>query len=244
MGLLDGKNAIVTGANGGIGAATVRAFLREGANVWACVGEAAMVSFDDVAIHENQWVSLVPLDLLDGESILQAFKEIKETKLPVDILVNCAGVMETGLFQMTATSSLERQMQINFYGAFQLTQLVSKLMVRTKRGSIINVASIVGIDATAGKSAYGATKAALEAMTRTIAKELGPLGIRANCVAPSAVDTALLADTTEEALNAVISNCALGRIALPEEIASVIVFLASDMSSYISGQTIRVDGGI
>lgn len=244
MRILDGKNAIVTGASKGIGAAITEAFVAEGANVWACVRNPADFKMPGCSMGEGQWVKPIELDLLDQRSIVDAVKAIRADKLPVDVLVNNAGIMDTALFQMATADSLERQMQINFTGPFQLTQMVSKLMVRAKSGSIVNLTSCVALDPTAGKSAYAASKAAVIAATRSLAKELGPFGVRANCVAPSAVDTGMLEGTTEEAVDEVVAKTALGRIAKPEEIASVVVFLASDLSSFVSAQTIRVDGGM
>ena len=241
-GLLEGKNAIVTGAGQGIGLAVVEAFAEQGANVWAMVYEPEAWDAAILHLRDGQWVKPVALDLSDDSSIKDAFGAVRAEKLPVDVLVNNAGIMDTAMFQMTRDESLERQMQVNFSGAFKLTQLVSKLMVRRKSGSIVNLSSCVALDSTPGKAAYAASKAALIGMTRSIAKELGSFGIRANCVAPSAVDTGLLDGTTQEAIDEIANGCALGRIARPEEIAQVILFLASGMSSYVSGQVLRVDG--
>ncbi|MBC2889908.1 SDR family NAD(P)-dependent oxidoreductase [Gordonibacter massiliensis (ex Traore et al. 2017)] len=239
--LLSGKNIVVTGADGGLGRALVKTLVEQGANVWACcygVGDA--VSADP----EGAWPRRVRLDLADRESIEGAFVAIRDARLPVDGLVDNAGIMRTSLFQMTTETSLREQFEVNFFGPYVFTQMVCRLMARRKSGSIVAVSSVNALEASKGKSAYGASKAALAACTASLANEMGPLGIRANCVAPSAVRTPLLDGVSEAALSELVENCALGRIAEPEEVAGVIAFLLSDEASYITGQCIRVDGGL
>jgi 3-oxoacyl-[acyl-carrier protein] reductase len=135
-------------------------------------------------------------------------------------------------------------MEVNFFAPYLLTQYISKLMVRSKKGSIVNVASTAAFDGNAGKSAYGASKAALVAMTKSIAEELGPSGIRANCIAPGITETEMLATMPDSIVEGVINIVALRRAGQPADIAWVAAFLASDRASYITGQTIRADGGM
>jgi 3-oxoacyl-[acyl-carrier protein] reductase len=166
------------------------------------------------------------------------------SKTPVDVLVNNAGIGYSALFQMSALDKLKEVFEINFIAPFILTQYIAKLMVRQKSGSIINISSIAGIDGACGRSVYGSSKAALMCTTKVIAAELGDYGIRANCIAPGLTDTEMLSGMPKEAISEILQNSSIKRIGKPSEIADVAVFLASDSASFITGQVIRVDGGV
>ena len=180
----------------------------------------------------------------DEEEIKRGMREITAQKLPIDILVNGAGVTSPSrLILMTSLREMHRVMQVNFFAAVQMAQLVSKVMLRQKSGSIINIASIAGIDGDLSQLEYGASKAALICATKKMAYEWGDFNIRVNAVAPGLIDTKMLGEMESKVVDELVRKTSLHRVGQPEEIAQLCVFLGSDRSSYISSQTIRVDGG-
>lgn len=245
--LLKNKNAIITGTNRGIGRAMVEAFAANGATVWAHARketEEFMGDMEQLAIKYQ--VEIIPIffELTDYEAMKQSVKKIMSSKIPVDILVNNAGITYNALFQMSTEDNLRKQFEVNFFSVFLLTQYISKLMTRNKKGSIVNISSSAALDGNSGKSVYGASKAAVICMTNSIAAELGTSGIRANCIAPGITETDMLATMPSDIVELAIETSDLRRGGRPSEIADTAVFLASDLSSYITGQVIRVDGGI
>ena len=245
--LLEGKNALITGCARGIGRATLEAFAANGANIYVHARQETPELTEHLQrLADLHRVELWPLcfDLTNFEAMKAAVKSILAAGRSIDVLVNNAGVIHNATFQMTTEKALRHQLEVNFFSPFLFTQYISKLMLRNKRGSIINIASIVGLDGHPGKSAYGASKAALIAMTKSIAAELGDFGIRANCIAPGVIETDMLAALPPHVMEETRIGADLRRLGLPAEIASAAVFLASDQSSYTTGQVIRVDGGL
>jgi 3-oxoacyl-[acyl-carrier protein] reductase len=245
--LLKDKNVIITGTNRGIGKAMVEEFARNGANIWAHARKETPEFTEFISkISKDYNVEIRPVyfDLTDYETMKIVVKGIMSSKIPVDALINNAGITHNALFQMSSQENLRQQFEVNFFSMFIFTQYISKLMAREKKGSIVNVASSAGIDGNPGKSVYGATKAAVICMTKSIAAELGENGIRANCIAPGITETEMLATMPENVVQEAMNSADLRRGAKPSEIATTAVFLASDYSSYITGQVIRVDGGL
>lgn len=245
--ILTGKNVIITGTNRGIGRAMLEAFAHNGANVWAHARvETADFVKDIKSVAETSPGTIQPLcfDMTDYDAMKVAVKTVMSSKVPIDALVNNAGITHNALFQMSSIDKLREQIEVNFISVFMFTQYISKLMTRQKSGSIVNVASTAAFDGNSGKSAYGASKAAVIAMTESIATELGPHGIRANCIAPGITETEMLATMPETVIAEAKASADMRRGGAPEEIAQTAVFLASDLSNYITGQTIRVDGGL
>ena len=244
---LKGKNAIVTGARTGICRAVVEAYAKEGCNVWAVVHRDDNQFISDmnaIAQECGVWIKVVKINLEDEEEIKRGMREITAQKLPIDILVNGAGVTSPSrLILMTSLREMHRVMQVNFFAAVQMAQLVSKVMLRQKSGSIINIASIAGIDGDLSQLEYGASKAALICATKKMAYEWGDFNIRVNAVAPGLIDTKMLGEMESKVVDELVRKTSLHRVGQPEEIAQLCVFLGSDRSSYISSQTIRVDGG-
>ena len=172
-------------------------------------------------------------------------EEIKKSKRNVDILVNNAGEIFTALFQMTSVEKIEHMLKINYVSQMLFTQYISRQMMKQRFGNIINVSSSAALNANRGRVAYASSKAALITATRVLAKELGPYNIRANVIAPGLTDTGMMKNSTsEEALNETIDRLCLKRVADPDEIAKSILFLSSDLSSYVTGHVLRVDGGM
>jgi 3-oxoacyl-[acyl-carrier protein] reductase len=158
--------------------------------------------------------------------------------------LNIAGMTEDSLFPMTTMPSMKKVFEINFFSQMLISQYVSKLMIRQKSGAIINVASITALDGNPGQISYGSSKAALIGATKTLASELAEHNIRVNAVAPGVIKTDMTSALSESALQKLASRIPMGRLGLPCEVAGVLLFLASDHSSYVTGQTIRIDGGI
>lgn len=246
--LLDNKNAVITGAKRGIGHATVEVFARNGANVWACARKKDSDFEADMKILSEKYsveIQSLYFDMTDEAQIKAAVMEIKNSKRTVDILVNVAGVVEDSSgFTMTALAKMKRVFEVNFFGLTLLTQYISRLMIRQHSGSIVNISSVAGIDGRPAQYEYAASKAAVIGGVRQLAREFAPYNIRVNAIAPGIVDTEMGKLIDEELKNTVISNVMMNRVAKLDEISNVIMFLASDLSSYITGQVIRVDGGM
>lgn len=245
--LLKGKNAIITGCNRGIGRALLEAFAVNGANIFACVRretEDFTKSIKELSAKHAIEITPIYFDLADQNGIKAGVKEILSAKRPIDALVNNAGITYNALFQMSSLDKLKEVFEVNFYSMFMFTQYIAKLMVRQKSGSIINISSTAGLDGNAGKAIYGASKAAVACMTKVIAVELGEHGVRANSIAPGITATDMLASMSDEVIKNTLLASDLKRAGKPSEIADTAVFLASDLAAYITGQVIRVDGGL
>jgi len=243
---LQGKNAIVTGSNRGIGFATVKRFAQEGCNVWACARKQYEEFENELKVLSERyhvWIKPVYFELSDETEIKEGLKSIMKEKLPIDILVNNAGIPFGGLMMMTPVSKLKEVFEINYFAQILITQLVVRIMMRQKSGSIINMASVGGIETEPGYLAYGSSKAALIWATKCMAKELGPHGIRINAVAPGLTQTSMGNYKNEEELNKVINRTSLHRMAEPDEICQAITYLASDEASFVTGHVLVVDGG-
>ena len=248
MSLLKNKNAVVTGCNRGIGKEIVRVFAENGANIWACVREESGTFSKYINnLEKNHSVSINPVyfDLSNEEQIKTGVKTIKETKEPVDILVNNAGAIFTALFQMTSIKKLKEIFEINYFSQMLLTQYISRIMMRQKSGSIINISSSAALEGNEGRTAYASAKAAMITSTKVLAKELAPYNIRVNAVAPGLTQTEMMVSSTpEDALKETLNRICMKRVGQPEEIANSVLFLASDLSSYMTSQVLRVDGGM
>jgi len=247
MKMLEGKTVIVTGTSRGIGHKMVEVFAKNGANVFA----HARIETEEhkqfcERLAEREDVQIIPLyfDLRDADGMKEAAKIIRETKLPIDGLVNNAGIIYNALFQMTSMDELRNQFEVNFFAPFLFTQYISKLMVRNKKGSIVSISSSVAQDGNAGKSAYGASKAALLTMTLSIAEELGTYGIRANVICPGVTETDMVSTMPEYIFDIQKEATFLKKFGTTEDIANTAMYLLSDYSSYITGQVFRVDGGV
>lgn len=247
MGILQGKNCVITGCLQGIGKAAVEVFCREGANVFACCqmqNEEFEAYCSDMA--EKYGVRVIPVyfDLMDDNSIKEAAKQIQKAKLPINALVNIAGMTKDAFFQMVTQDQLEKIFRVNFFSQIMFTQYMVKLMQRAGGGSVVFTSSLSAINGNIGQLAYSSSKAALIAATKTMSAELGASGIRVNAVAPGMIATSMTEILTDETVERIMNSSDIKRMGKPSEVADVLAFLASDMSSYVTGQTIRIDGGI
>lgn len=241
------KTILITGANGGIGRACVEEFAKYGANliVHARYQTADFDEFiNNISLQYNIQVVPVYFDLSSYDNIRANITIIKKAFLSVDVLVNNAGILSEALFQMVTPEKLMRLFSVNTFAPFFLTQFASRMMMHQGVGGcIINVSSVAAFDAVEGQVVYGATKAALSSMTKSLAKELGKYKIRVNAVAPGVTKTAMAERMKADVLTKEADATYLKKLAQPWDIAQMIVFLASDSASHITGQIIRVDGG-
>ncbi len=245
--ILEGKTAVITGTARGMGREMVEVFARHGGNVFALARQRTDAHGDYCReVSEKYGVLVIPVyfELTDYSAMAAAVKEIRSYGLPVDGLVNNAGVTHNALMLMTREADLRRVMEVNFFAPYMLTQYILKLMTRNGRGSVVNIASTAALDGNSGKSAYGPSKAALITLTKCVAEELGGSGIRANAVCPGVTDTDMISDMSGKIYGIELEAAALGEVGKPVDIANAAAFLVSDRSSYITGQVLRVDGGV
>ena len=246
MKLLEGKTALITGAARGIGKALAIKFAQEGANV----------AFTDLVIDENgleteKEIAAFGMKAKGYASNAADFAQTKEVVAEVhkefgaiDILVNNAGITKDGLMMRMTEQQWDAVIAVNLKSAFNFINATLPIMMRQRSGSIINMASVVGVHGNAGQSNYAASKAGLIALAKSIAQEVGSRGIRANAIAPGFIETAMTAALPEEVRQEWAKKIPLRRGGQVEDIANVATFLASDMSSYVTGQVIQVDGGM
>ena len=246
MKLLEGKTALITGAARGIGKSIALKFAAEGANV----------AFTDLVIDENGKATEAEIQALGVKAkgyasnaanfteTEEVVKQVKEEFGSIDILVNNAGITKDGLMLRMTEQQWDAVIAVNLKSAFNFIHACVPIMMRQRGGSIINMASVVGVHGNAGQSNYAASKAGLIALAKSVAQEMGPKGIRANAIAPGFIDTAMTQALPEDVRKEWCQKIPLRRGGQVEDIANVATFLASDMSSYVSGQVIQVDGGM
>lgn len=243
---MQGKNVIITGCNRGIGRALVETFTSAGANVWACARKMTPEHeawLSQLAMTHGVWVKPVYFEMTDSAAIETGIQSILDNGQSVDILINNAGVSTVGLLSMSKVDDIKALFEVNYFSMLRIIQKVAKRMARQRKGAIVNMGSIAGIEPQPGKIAYGSSKAAVMMMTKCLAKELGPMGIRVNAIAPGPIETEMIHQYTDETLKSLAAESALRRLGRKEEIAQVALFLASDCASYINGEIIKVDGG-
>lgn len=246
MKLLEGKTALITGAARGIGKALALRFAAEGANI----------AFTDLAIDENGKKTEEEIAALgvkvkgyasNAADFAQTETVVKEAVADfgrIDILVNNAGITRDGLMLRMTEAQWDSVISVNLKSAFNFIHAVLPVMMRQRGGSIINMASVVGVHGNAGQSNYAASKAGLIALAKSIAQEVGSRGIRANAIAPGFIETAMTAALPDDIRAEWVKKIPLRRGGQVDDIANVATFLASDMSSYVTGQVIQVDGGM
>jgi len=246
--LLKSKTAVVTGCNKGIGKKILEVFSANGATVFACVRniDEKFESFlNELKQKFNNQIIPIQFDLNDEKKIKEAANSILASNKSIDILVNNAATIHTSIFQMTSVKKLKELFEVNFFSQTIFTQYILKSMIKNKRGSIVYISSSSALDGNEGRSAYSSAKAAIIAQAKVLSRELGVHNIRVNSIAPGLTDTDMMKENHQEKIvSEIVSRISLRRIANPEEIANVVLLLSSDLTSYITGQVIRVDGGM
>ncbi len=242
--LLENKVCLITGTNRGIGRSIVERFAEEGAIVYANSRKTGEMDEWSAECSKRNNTSVIPLyfDVTDYPAMKQAVLQIIKEQQHIDVLVNNAGMVTYELLGMIQEDCLRDMFEVNVVAMIKLIQLVSRVMARQMAGSIINISSIVGVTGVKGQVAYSATKGAVISLTKSVAKELSSKNIRVNALAPGMVATDRLTAVLEKNFKERLSDIGMGRLAKPSEIADACIFLGSDLSQYITGQILGVDG--
>ena len=246
--LLEGKTAIVTGATSGIGKAIAFLFAHSGCKQVFAVGtnldKGQKLIEEATALGIENIIQFIQADVSKKADIDQLFTAVTQYSPHIDILVNNAGITKDGLLMRMSEADWESVMNVNLKSCFYTCQLASRAMMKARSGSIINVASVVGLIGNPGQTNYAASKAGMIGFSKSLAKELASRNVRVNCIAPGYVETHMTDALGEDKKTAVTSHIPLGRMGSSEEIANAALFLASSLSSYVTGQVLTVDGGL
>jgi 3-oxoacyl-[acyl-carrier protein] reductase len=243
--LLDGKSAVVTGAAVGIGKAISQAFAGEGACVAACDldAENAEKTAEEIRSGGGE-ASAYRTDVSDWKSVTEAVEKILEEFGNIDILVNNAGITRDNLIIRMSDEEWDDVLRVNLKGVFHFTKAVASSMLRQRSGKIISISSVVGIMGNAGQANYAASKAGIIGLTKALAREFAPRGINVNAIAPGFIKTRMTEALTRQQTDSLLSRIPFARLGEPEDVAKAALFLASDLSDYITGQVLVVDGGM
>lgn len=244
--MLDGKTVLITGASKGIGASIAHCYAERGANLY-------LHGRDEYGLNKLQ-TDLLTRYQVSSKTIVQDLSEPKAGKSVVsqlmkstkrlDVVVNNAGLFDAGMLAMIRPETVRQIYQVNVFSMLEICQYASRIMMRKKTGSIINMSSIMGVQGEIGQSVYAGSKAAIIGITKSLAKELAAYGIRVNAIAPGFIDTEMANNASAEMFEKRLASIGMSRIGTPEDVANCALYLASDMSSYVTGQIIGVDGGM
>jgi len=242
--MLSGKVVLITGASRGIGKAAALLAAENHAHVIINYNKSEDRATELVdQLHKKGFhSSMIKADVSSEEDVKAMFRYIKENHSGLDVLVNNAGIMKNSLLALSNTQMFDQIIGVNLKGMFLCTRYASNMMRKQRSGKIVNLSSVSGLNGDAGQTVYSASKAAVVGFTRSAAKELGMYGITVNAVAPGLIETELIKDIKTEVREKILSNIALGRIGIPEDIAKVILFLSSDLADYVNGEVVVVDG--
>jgi 3-oxoacyl-[acyl-carrier protein] reductase len=239
---LSGKVALVTGSTRGIGLAIARALHAAGAKVAIVGRDQARAAA--VAAELGQHAAGFACDVADGAQVEAAIAAAESALGPIDVLVNNAGLTRDNILLRLTEADWDAVLDANLKGAFHTTKAVIKGMMKRRAGRIVNITSIVGLTGNKGQANYAASKAGLIGFTKSVAKEYASRGILVNCVAPGFIETDMTAALPDAARASLLEDIALGRLGRPEDVAGAVLFLASDLAAYVTGQVLVVDGGM
>ncbi len=246
MKLLEGKTAIVTGASRGIGKGIATVFAQHGANVaftYSSSSEAAIALENELQAHGVK-VKAYQSNAANFEAAQQLVADVLEDFGAIDVLVNNAGITKDNLLMRMGEEDFDKVIEVNLKSVFNMTKAVQRTMLKQRQGSIINMSSVVGVKGNAGQTNYAASKAGIIGFSKSVALELGSRNIRSNVIAPGFIETEMTAKLDEATVEQWRAGIPLKRGGSPDDIANACVFLASDLSAYITGQTLHVDGGM
>ena len=246
MKLLEGKTAIITGASRGIGSGIARVFAENGSNVAFTYSSSvdSAIKLQDELLEHGVKVKSYKSDASDFNSSQKLITDVISDFGQIDILINNAGITKDNLLMRMGEEDFDKVIEVNLKSVFNMTKAVQRTMLKQRKGSIINMSSVVGVKGNAGQTNYAASKAGIIGFSKSVALELGSRNIRCNVIAPGFIETEMTANLEQSIVDQWRSGIPLKRGGTPNDIANACVFLASDMSSYITGQTIHVDGGM
>ena len=239
---LAGKTALVTGASGGIGAAIAAQLHARGASVGLHGTRAERL--EELAGQLGERTHILPAKLDDRDSVLKLAEEANEAMGQVDILVNNAGITKDGLFVRMSDEDWDRVIEVNLTSTFRLTRELVYPMMRRRTGRVVNITSVVGVTGNPGQANYCASKAGMIGMSKSLAAEIAGRGVTVNCVAPGFIETPMTDALNEKQKDAILSAVPAKRLGTGDEVASAVVYLASNEAAYVTGQTLHVNGGM
>ncbi|HSX37644.1 MAG TPA: 3-oxoacyl-ACP reductase FabG [Chlamydiales bacterium] len=247
--LLNGKTAIVTGGTAGIGKAVALLFVEQGADV-AIFGtnqaraEQTIRELEQAKTHPEQKIRLFLLDVSKMKAVEGASAKLLQEWGQIDILVNNAGITRDSLLMRMNEEDWDRVIEVNLKSVYNTCRFLCRPMMKSRSGSIINITSVIGLMGNAGQVNYAASKSGMIGFTKSLAKELASRGVRANCIAPGYIETQMTDALTPQVKEQILTRIPLNRIGQPRDIAHAVLYLASDLSNYVTGQVIAVDGGM
>ncbi len=245
--LLKDKKAVITGCNRGIGFAILEVFSKHGAQTIACIrkdDQDFRKKVKEISQKNNNIIEIVCFDLEKENEIEKGFQQIKTIFPKIDILINNAGINQISLFQMTTLKTIKRVFEVNFFSVVSFTQKILKILSKNTNSKIINISSNAAELCSPGRSGYSSSKAALIAFTKVLSKELGNYQISVNAVAPGLVNTDMMKQTPENVVKEALEKTPLKKAAEPTDVANTVLYLASDLSNHVSGETIYITGGM
>ncbi len=247
-GMLRGKTSIITGSNRGIGRAILGKFAEQGSDIFACARTENPEFEEDIKdLSDKYGVEIFPIyfDFEDKESMLNAVKKIRSYNKDIDVLINNAGILsEYQLFTMISVDKVRKLFDVDYFAQMEFTQYIARLMQRKKTGSITFISSIASLDAFFSSYDYAACKAAINISVTQMARELGAQGIRVNAIAPGVIETDMIKDVDQTSKESLLPAIYLNRYGTKDDVANAVLFISSELAAYITGQIIRVDGGI
>ena len=239
---LEGRKALITGASGGIGKEIAKVLIEHNAEV--CISGRNIEELNALKESLGKKCFIVACDLSKKEEIVELVKKSDDLLGHIDILINNAGITKDNIFLRMSENEWEDVLSVNLSSTFSILKLITKGMVKRKYGRIINISSIVGVTGGAGQVNYSASKAGLIGLTKSLSQEIATRNITVNCIAPGFIETPMTEKLEVKRKDAIISSIPMNRIGTPKDLSSAIIFLASQESSYITGQTLHINGGL
>ena len=239
---LEGKKALITGASGGIGKEIAKVLIKHNAQV--CISGRNLDDLNALKELLGEKCHVVTCDLSKKDEIIELIKKTDELLGHIDILINNAGITKDNIFLRMSESEWEDVLNVNLNSTFSILKLITKGMIKRRYGRIINISSVVGVTGGAGQVNYSASKAGLIGLTKSLSQEVATRNITVNCIAPGFIETPMTEKLDDKRKDAILNSIPMNRIGTPEDLSSAIIFLASQESSYITGQTIHINGGL
>ena len=239
---LDGKKALITGASGGIGKEIAKVLIKHNAQV--CISGRNLDELNALKELLGERCHVVSCDLSKKDEIIELIKKTDKVLGHIDILINNAGITKDNIFLRMSESEWEDVLNVNLNSTFSILKLITKGMIKRRYGRIINISSVVGVTGGAGQVNYSASKAGLIGLTKSLSQEVATRNITVNCIAPGFIETPMTEKLDDKRKDTILNSIPMNRIGRPEDLSSAIIFLASQESSYITGQTIHINGGL